>query len=374
MIVGIAGSCGRSIPTGVGNTERWCQGSRAGPVHPHGRGEYSCGGASSTANFGPSPRAWGIRCSRRSCTQSSRSIPTGVGNTLHIGSVLARYWRSIPTGVGNTPRASFQPAHVPVHPHGRGEYAGRGRSCRTLLGPSPRAWGIPVRGEAPADRARSIPTGVGNTWDALGLYGKVPVHPHGRGEYPATSVSGGAVNGPSPRAWGIHMNDEGVENMGRSIPTGVGNTWWAWMVACRFPVHPHGRGEYAARVNRAPVARGPSPRAWGIRCRDVGGNPIQRSIPTGVGNTRRRSRSSRGPPVHPHGRGEYLPHHHRRHLPAGPSPRAWGIRKFLTITTAALGGPSPRAWGIPRGGRWVCTCPRSIPTGVGNTVPPATGP
>jgi len=177
----------------------------------------------------------------------------------------------------------------------------------------------------------------------------VSVHPHGRGEHAARLTEEGAKAGPSPRAWGTLTRSEVIYYGTRSIPTGVGNT------------------TASSRSNRRPP--GPSPRAWGTRLRRQHRRPRYRSIPTGVGNTPPppgglprgpRSRSiptgvgntSQGKldqepmPVHPHGRGEHTVNRRLAALRSGPSPRAWGTRFRGYFRVLAH---------------------RSIPTGVGNT-------
>ena len=95
--------------------------TRAGAVHPHGRGEYVADAHVEAVSGGSPPRAWGIH-----------------------GSVKRNYTtiRFTPTGVGNTDR-TFPPAPTAaVHPHGRGEYAECIRPATNVDGSPPRAWGI----------------------------------------------------------------------------------------------------------------------------------------------------------------------------------------------------------------------------------------
>ena len=71
--------------------------------------------------------------------------------------------------------------------------------------------------------------------------------------------------------------------------------------------------------------------------------------------------------VHPHVRGDYgdAPPYERP-LP-GPSPRAWGLRRW-TRAAGIPPGPSPRAWGLPRPHEGSGKGSRSIPTCVGTTA------
>ena len=375
ILVGRAyfGTRNRSIPTGVGNTRLRACCARATTVHPHGRGEYEAADWTERCFDGPSPRAWGILLMIQNPLLKFRSIPTGVGNTA--------------CGIEGIPVR-------PVHPHGRGEYEYQNCPRAIAPGPSPRAWGILADVRNRRDCMRSIPTGVGNTFSSLPMFTLIAVHPHGRGEYRASSRSIAGIVGPSPRAWGIPDGAGPPAGVGRSIPTGVGNTGVVRLRVGVRPVHPHGRGEYTSAWRSAWLTSGPSPRAWGILGLPLLRPLPPRSIPTGVGNTDRQSSSMSGGAVHPHGRGEYTICVHSNFLSLGPSPRAWGIHKryfrrrasYRSIPTGVgntltlrrsrfkFSGPSPRAWGILRPQRPRVPRVRSIPTGVGNTrtrYPPA---
>ncbi len=300
--VGYSGS--RSIPTGVGTTTQYGTTVRGRTVHPHGRGDYFTTLNSGTFSTGPSPRAWGLRAPRR----------LGLGGK-----------RSIPTGVGTTFSASPKRSALAVHPHGRGDYASPRRPEGRGRGPSPRAWGLPRGSSSPPPPPRSIPTGVGTTSSFLGILNLRTVHPHGRGDYGLVNPTSTSIVGPSPRAWGLR---ERAPKMGpprrsiptgvgtttglpstafwrRSIPTGVGTTWPEARNGKRGAVHPHGRGDYPEAEEVAPGRLGPSPRAWGLREGHHGLGGLTRSIPTGVGTTRSAIRRSSSMAVHPHGRGDY---------------------------------------------------------------------
>ncbi len=277
---------------------------RRSPVHPHGRGEYSQRSRINLGQRGPSPRAWGIP---------------------HERSVRAQAGRSIPTGVGNTRKAAPRRRHNAVHPHGRGEYHTPSSRPQSFCGPSPRAWGIHRQRPRRQHEHRSIPTGVGNTGAGRRRTSPRTVHPHGRGEYNAGYEVWGHTDGPSPRAWGIREAPKTLHQKLRSIPTGVGNTELLRAPVGRTAVHPHGRGEYVTEGLAELVIEGPSPRAWGIHCVQSIARLFHRSIPTGVGNTHTSSGVASFAAVHPHGRGEYLPAPDFAWGFYGPSPRAWGI-------------------------------------------------
>ena len=279
------------------------------------------------AHGGSSPRAWGILQPHQFGHRSARFIPTCVGNT--------RYGRHTP------PRGT-------VHPHVRGEYQGLRRGRLFTSGSSPRAWGIQTARPVTNKRARFIPTCVGNTVVITTHYGRIPVHPHVRGEYLRPVPILTLVGGSSPRAWGIRGKRPPLPRLQRFIPTCVGNTVLPGDSFRHATVHPHVRGEYLALSALSLVVFGSSPRAWGIP--PDGGSASRRSrfIPTCVGNTMIRTCLPAFPTVHPHVRGEYI----------------YRVRALCRRT-----GSSPRAWGIPRSlarSQWEG---RFIPTCVGNTLP-----
>ena len=175
-------SC-RFIPTGVGNSRRYPSCYRAEPVHPHGRGELITADQQAAGQNGSSPRAWGTREGAGRVRGGQRFIPTGVGNSP--GKPLVRPVKS-------------------VHPHGRGELMDLAWRAERDSGSSPRAWGTPGSGYHSARTRRFIPTGVGNSLNAILDHLCNTVHPHGRGELKVPAWVAGPVNGSSPRAWGTH--------------------------------------------------------------------------------------------------------------------------------------------------------------------------
>ena len=71
--------------------------------------------------------------------------------------------RFIPTLVGNTNAPLYDPDDVAVHPHARGEHAGRHVTTTCDNGSSPRSWGTQFGNCAVYRFERFIPTLVGNT-------------------------------------------------------------------------------------------------------------------------------------------------------------------------------------------------------------------
>ena len=210
-------------PTCVGNTMCFLWTRSPQPVHPHMRGEYA-------------------------------------GEYLEG----LDYLRFIPTCVGNTPGLNVIQISEPVHPHVRGEYMASRSSATMYAGSSPRAWGIPKNPRANNTARRFIPTCVGNTVWRRSYVREISVHPHVRGEYTTRRTTCWSLIGSSPRAWGIRSAAGDAGSGVRFIPTCVGNTpcrrrprgWW--------PVHPHVRGEYTGQACIETGRSGSSPRAWGI--------------------------------------------------------------------------------------------------------------
>ncbi len=88
------------------------------------------------------PLAWGRRGNHCTIMLTSRNTPTGVGKTLHTTNEPVNFWK---------------------HPHWRGEDR---RQCQLRARrpeTPPLAWGRPAEVEAPTDRQRNTPTGVGKT-------------------------------------------------------------------------------------------------------------------------------------------------------------------------------------------------------------------
>ena len=258
--------------------------------------------------------------------------------------------RTIPTGVGNSLRKRGSGGSFPDHPHRRGELSAADLPRVADNGPSPQAWGTRAVQRVTDQRARAIPTGVGNS--AGGEFsGHVwPGHPHRRGELHRTHAGASGRSGPSPQAWGTQRLSAGPTGAERAIPTGVGNSSFRSESAWAAADHPHRRGELRRFFSATAHAGGPSPQAWGTPC-GIFVPPVGvRTIPTGVGNSDATACVTSDWSDHPHRRGELLVQLTVDGQSAGPSPQAWGTRH--------AGGPVP-------GGR------RTIPTGVGNSVRPA---
>ena len=315
----------RFIPTPVGNTARPWPGWRATPVHPHARGEHVACCVVTPSKTGSSPRPWG---------------------TLHHLHAVALGSRFIPTPVGNT-QGRLRPGRLgPVHPHARGEHMRWPISARLKYGSSPRPWGTRWR-RPPLHRPRRfIPTPVGNTTVGDRVFRICAVHPHARGEHQPGRLDQRIPRGSSPRPWGTHVCSGHNVVLKRFIPTPVGNTPGWGLQRTAMTVHPHARGEHAARLNELARHVGSSPRPWGTQHPGFAAARPDRFIPTPVGNTTVTPQPTCPPPVHPHARGEHA-------APGGVARRA--------------DGSSPRPWGTLVCALRRCQPRRFIPTPVGNT-------
>ena len=211
-----------------------------------------------------------------------------------------------------------------------------------------------ARGERPASSTCSIvvrwfiPTPVGNALDGSNPSPRHAVHPHARGERATDDDAGGQNLGSSPRPWGTHVRRDHQRALGRFIPTPVGNAPNGRSGQSPTPVHPHARGERSRVLIEHQAERGSSPRPWGTPWSVIRQRIGSRFIPTPVGNAPSKSLTLVMTTVHPHARGERSSPPSAAALAFGSSPRPWGTRA-RPITTRAVS--------------------RFIPTPVGNARP-----
>ncbi len=173
----------RFIPTHVGHTLSYGRGGSPAPVHPHACGAYDEKNLWKFAQFGSSPRMWGIRSPRSRREIRQRFIPTHVGHTLR--SLMPCFSSS-------------------VHPHACGAYYAYIPDFARYYGSSPRMWGIPL----------TIPN----------MTEINAVHPHACGAYAMRYACFRWTIGSSPRMWGIRCCPRKTESFHRFIPTHVGHT------------------------------------------------------------------------------------------------------------------------------------------------------
>ena len=240
--------------------------------------------------------------------------------------------RFIPTHVGNSRQRSDRVGRIPVHPHARGEQGGLRHGV--LLG------------------SRFIPTHVGNREMWFEMAEWLSVHPHARGEQAVLDDDYRNFSGSSPRTWGTEAGmGQGIQ-WSRFIPTHVGNRNGTASAARAASVHPHARGEQRSKPVRMWPYAGSSPRTWGTVASHLVDRRSDRFIPTHVGNRCATSSSASWSTVHPHARGEQTCCASTAVEDHGSSPRTWGTE--LQALAHALHG-------------------RFIPTHVGNRRTSGTG-
>ncbi len=193
-------------------------------------------------------------------------------------------------------------------------------------GSSPRPWGTHGTRHALQDRARFIPTPVGNAPTLKREETTWPVHPHARGERVTVQHLHSAPNGSSPRPWGTHLRHSRRPGVPRFIPTPVGNATGCRSSGRRETVHPHARGERAHCWLGVCESIGSSPRPWGTPGPTQARSTERRFIPTPVGNAICSASLTSPKSVHPHARGERGGPGCELAGAIGSSPRPWGTR------------------------------------------------
>jgi len=191
---------------------------------------------------------------------------------------------------------------LPVHPHARGDNVSVAYSSSSFLGSPPRPWGQWDRRAVRVHKSGSPPRPWGQ-FSASGLNKAKPlVHPHARGDnrLKQHQVATGGRFTPTP-----------VGTMSQTIP---GRGWW--------PVHPHARGDNVAAWNRTAGA--------------------VRFTPTPVGTISVAPPRARCAPVHPHARGDNQTPFLSHSATGGSPPRPWGqLRRCFRLTMTFRFTPTP---------------------------------
>ena len=117
------------------------------------------------------------------------------------------------------------------------------------------------------EKARFIPTCVGNALGSLRHIPIFPVHPHVCGERRVIIKAPLAKVGSSPRVWGTPYGCARRNTGTRFIPTCVGNALCVMCQVLRKTVHPHVCGERRLYHDRPIRISGSSPRVWGTQWR-----------------------------------------------------------------------------------------------------------
>ena len=173
-----------------------------------------------------------------------------------------------------------------VHPRWRGEHYWLIKFKHGSDGSSPLARGTRAEELEKQALTRFIPAGAGNTADQQQGRGPSTVHPRWRGEHELAPFRGGRLHGSSPLARGTHFLAQAPTCAKRFIPAGAGNTAQPAQAIHDQSVHPRWRGEHCYVVVKTADGDGSSPLArgtlqWALDMQDNG-----RFIPAGAGNTR----------------------------------------------------------------------------------------
>ena len=172
--------------------------------------------------------------------------------------------RFTPTGVGTGSITTPANQNLPVHPHGRGDWALVGQKPSAVCGSPPRAWGLAYQEPACYPIERFTPTGVGTGTFACASSSGLAVHPHGRGDWLFLLKLRVSPDGSPPRAWGLVRFGKRLLVSERFTPTGVGTGTPRFTAFSRTAVHPHGRGDWSWDDLSPKDQSGSPPRAWGL--------------------------------------------------------------------------------------------------------------
>ena len=256
------------------------------------------------------PHAWGDWCDQPEIAVPARFTPTRVGRF----STSALCWRS-----------------RSVHPHTRGEIAVMVYDHRPAAGSPPHAWGDYSIPQPNLYQDRFTPTRVGRlNWHRPSTP-PAPVHPHTRGEIAGRLARLDFEHGSPPHAWGDCLPAVHRWHPHRFTPTRVGRLCPAAWASPLVPVHPHTRGEIFNVEIATPRAPGSPPHAWGDSKRRMRLNPGQRFTPTRVGRFPGLADATVAKTVHPHTRGEIWIPPLTPHTPLGSPPHAWGDCELWNI-------------------------------------------
>ncbi len=249
----------------------------------------------------------------------------------------------------------------------RGDRVGVTPATYQATGSPPRAWGQVARAFGSCRQRGFTPTCVGTGATPMSRGPAKSVHPHVRGDRPATEP--------------VH------ESWPRFTPTCVGTGSSPQPTACDRPVHPHVRGDRGRPRVSVCCVRGSPPRAWGQARRSSGADLRQGFTPTCVGTGIRehdRVQHVTGSPPRAWGQADHTPirAYDARFTPTcvgtGRSaavcrwrcrvhPHVRGDRDLGRAAVGAAPGSPPRAWGqattAPRKRRRLRFTPTCVGTG-----------
>ena len=195
---------------------------------------------------------------------------------------------------------------------------------------------------------RFIPTYMGNAQNPCVKPYSLAVHPHVHGERALERHICDNVAGSSPRTWGTLRERPLITPLNRFIPTYMGNAGQRHLFPSMQSVHPHVHGERIGVFRHDGSLYGSSPRTWGTQHPHERRQRSHRFIPTYMGNAPLSWPMGVVPAVHPHVHGERL---------------------WVQAEGAVYSGSSPRTWGTHNPGRRDPDGDRFIPTYMGNAYP-----
>ncbi len=217
---------------------------RRGPVHPHVRGDNgrAVGPADPAGRF--TPTCVGTTCAMATTGISRLGSPPRAWGQLAPATVQAMSSGSPPRAWGQRQVRSGPSRWTPVHPHVRGDNAGRRPRVKGDGGSPPRAWGQRFVATSSVTSTTVHPHVRGD--NAIRR-----VQEHGRRRFTPTCVGTTSrdgmttrtLGGSPPRAWGQRPGGPGTQGAGRFTPTCVGTTLGAGAERSELSVHPHVRGD-----------------------------------------------------------------------------------------------------------------------------------
>ena len=173
--------------------------------------------------------------------QGSSPLARGLPWSLSLRTVPPRI---IPARAGFTPRSSPRGAKPSDHPRSRGVYGHMPAPVSTDRGSSPLARGLLCSHGPTATLYGIIPARAGFTACSRSWPRAISDHPRSRGVYEAAAQTRTEVQGSSPLARGLHLQQPHPGRRQRIIPARAGFTCMARRPARRRRDHPRSRGVY----------------------------------------------------------------------------------------------------------------------------------
>ena len=180
-----------------------------------------------------------------------------------------------------------RPVSRSVHPHARGDHFWYATLSTRHPGSPPRPWGPHVVRWRRSCLRRFTPTPVGTTNERSTRPARSAVHPHARGDHPATDERLLEQLGSPPRPWGPRLPENWIEANDRFTPTPVGTTASQEVHQRMVSVHPHARGDHGSASASSTEQPGSPPRPWGPLLGVLQVATDRRFTPTPVGTTTR---------------------------------------------------------------------------------------